>query len=249
MHPTVNIKSALNLVTALLACGAMMPATAGAQSTEKAYSLFTGADISVDTSKGIYPVRDVNGSSWVIVVDGKAQIVSGAVGPINLKITSSKKLTDTLATVTGFKREPSYTFANDPAVKLTQGLSQGADVAAGYHAASNQASAVDPNQISTASASGTGTTVNANVMGQNTAGDVSASASAGLAASLDLQAKQPAAGYDAMTVEFEISSAKPIPEPYLVTMTRFHPGALSLAPSKAWCSPRRLIRSTLSRPR
>ena len=223
MHLTVKIKSALHLIPALVAWGALMPSTAGAQTPKKVYTLFTGNDISVDMAKGLFPVRDVNGSSWVVVINGQEQVVSGAVGPINLKITPSIKLTESSATVSGFKREPSYTFANDPAVKLTKNLSSAASVSASYQAASNQANAVDPLTVTSASASGSGTTVAANVMGQNTAGDISQSAAAGVAASLDLQGKQEAVGYDAMTVEFEIASAKPIPAPYIVTMTRFHP--------------------------
>jgi hypothetical protein len=219
-------KPLMNLAAPLLALAALAsPFTASlrAQGAQKAYTLFEGANISVNLADKIYPVRDVNGSSWVVIVDGQEKVISAAVTPVNLKIVPSLKLTEESATIAGLKREPSYTFANDPTVKLTRGLVNAASVSAGYQAAANQANAVDPSVINTPSASGTSTTVTANIQGQNSAGDAGQAANAGASASIALQGKQEAAGYDAMSVEFDISSEKPIPEPYIVTMTKFHP--------------------------
>ncbi len=213
------------LVSAAVVCIALMPPAAGAQAPQKAYTLFTGANIWVNLDKSIYPVRDVNGSSWVVEIDGQEHVVSAKQGPINLKIVPVQKLTDVSATIAAFKREPAYTFANDPSVKLTRGQSRAAGVSAGYEAASNQAGAIDPSQLNTPGASGTqssGGTASAH--GQSSGAAALANATAGVGASVDFQAKQPeAAGYDAMNVEFNISSEKPLKDAYIVTMTRFHP--------------------------
>jgi len=208
----------------MLVCGAIFSAAAGAQNAPpKAYTLFMGANISVELAKSVYPVRDVNGSSWVVVIDGQEKVVSGKEGPINLKIVPSLKLTEMSATIGGFKKEPSYSFANDPTVRLTRGMNQAAGVNSGYQAASSQANAINPSFIGTASASGTTPTSSSNVVAKNTASDASQSAAAGVQASVELQGKNQESGYDAMSVEFEVSSSKPLQDPYVVTMTRFHP--------------------------
>jgi len=216
-----NIPARL-LFPALALCGAMIPTTAGAQAAPKEYTLFQGANISVDLGKTLYPVRDVNGSAWVVVIDGKETVVSGKDAPVNLKIVPMLKLTEQAANVAGFKREASYTFANDPAVKLTRGMSQAANVNAGYQAAASQASAIDPTMINTAAAGGNHGGNN-NISQVDTSGPA-ANASAGAEASIGLGGKQASdGGFDAMDIEFELSSPKPLEDPYIVTMTRFHP--------------------------
>ena len=220
-NPFISI-TARHLLPAMAICGAIIPATAGAQDSQKTYTLFMGANISVNIDKTIYPVRDVNGSSWVVDMNGEQKVVSGKAGPINLKIVPGLKLTEASATIDHFKRAPAYSFANDPSVRLTRGMSQAADVNAGYQAASSQATAVNPAVIATASAGGAHG-AGADIMAQDSAGDASQSAAAGTEASVALEEKQDVAGYDAMSVEFEISSAKPLENPFVVTMTRFHP--------------------------
>jgi hypothetical protein len=211
------------LFPALALCGAMLPATAGAQAAQREYTLFQGANISVDLGKTLYPVRDVNGSAWVVIVDGKPTVVSGKDAPVNLKIAPMLKLTEQAATVSGFKREGSYTFANDPSVKMTRAFSAAADVNAGYQAAAAQASAVNPLMINTGSAGGKGSAGNNDPLAQDTAGDAAANAAAGADASISYAAKQQEGGHDAMDITFEISSPRPLEDPYIVTMTRFHP--------------------------
>ena len=223
MNTTLKMKSASSLFSAMVGLAALIPGTLNAEGAQKEYTLFEGANISVDLANKVYPLRDVNGSSWVVIVDGQEKVISAAVTPVNLKIVPSRKLTEETATITGLKREPAYTFNNDPTVKMTRGLVNAASISASYQAVANQANAVDPSVINTPSASGTNSTVTANLQGQNSSGDAGQVAASGANASIDLQGKKEAAGYDAMSVEFEIASEKPIPEPYIVTMTKFHP--------------------------
>jgi hypothetical protein len=213
------------LYSAIAMIGAVIPATAGAQAAPRQYTLFEGANISVNLANSLYPVRDVDGADWVVDMGGKDTVVSGKNAPVNLKIVPMLKLTEQAAMIAGFKREASYTFANDPSVKLTRGISQAANVNAGYQAAADQASAVNPTMINTGSAGGGKTSSgNNDPLAQDTAGDIAQNALAGADASIALAAKQDTeGGHDAMDIEFEISSPKPLQDPYLVTMTRFHP--------------------------
>jgi hypothetical protein len=206
-------------------CAAMIPVTAGAQATQKTYTRFLGANIAVNLDKSSYPVRDVSGSAWVVEINGEQKVISAKQGPINLKITPIVKLAEVSATIADFKRAGAYTFANDPSVKLTRGLSQAANVSAGYQAAANQANAINPTIITVGTATGTPSGSGNGGVGAPGQGAAAAeSASSGIQASADLIARAPDdSGFDAMSVEFEVSSTKTLRDPYLVTMTRFHP--------------------------
>jgi hypothetical protein len=214
------------LVTGLLAFGAMVPVVTRAQAPQREYTLFEGANIAVNLDKSVYPVRDVFGASWVVDINGQEKEISAKTGPVDLKITPALKLTEQSATIANFKREPGYSFANDPSVKLTRGMSVAADVNAGYQAAANQAAAASPTSLSASSPTSKGggdseTMVqSANVAGAN----LVASASSGAAAATELAERNATSeGYDAMDIEFEVSSQKPLQDPYLVTMIKFHP--------------------------
>ncbi len=227
MTSSITPRPSFRLLAAALALGALSQGRAGAQEAQKQYTLFEGASIAVNIDNVAYPVRDVNGSSWVIAMNGEEKVVNGAAGPINLKIVPGLRLTEDSATITGYKKEGAYTFANDPAVKLTRGLAQTASIDAGYHAALNQSSAVDPLSLQMPPASGTGNTVTTGVTSQAqvTSTAASASATAGIGATQGLKEGQNDEGFDALKIEFSVESQKPIPAPYIVTTARFHPHA------------------------
>jgi len=224
MNDPIGRTMARHLLCALAISAAMIPATAGAQASKKEYTRFLGANIAVDLDKSAYPVRDVSGSAWVVDINGEPKVISAKQGPINLKITPVVKLTETSATISGFKREGAYSFANDPSVRLTRGLGEAAAVAASYQAAANQANAINPAVINPASSSSNPPSSSTTTSGPSASATAAATAEAGAQASADLLARSPGeSGYDAMSLEFDISSAKPLRDPYLVTMTRFHP--------------------------
>jgi len=214
------------------------PAAAGKSAVDdaKTHTLFMGADVSVGLDKKLYAVRGVSGSSWVIDVNGHTRVVSARSGPIDLKVTPSLKITRTTATVAHLRSGRGYTPNNDPTVRLTQALNQTALTSAEDHAAVNQATAANLGLVSAAA------------MGVNKA--YAADLPAGLKAQAEQQVQNQlaadnqaqgatiaqsdaedsiggraagSAGFDAMDVEFEISSARPLPKPYVITMTRFHP--------------------------
>jgi hypothetical protein len=223
MKLPMKTKLSRMLFPALALCGAVLPATMRAQSAPRTYTLFEGANISVHVDKEVFPVRDVDGADWVVDENGKDTVISGKKGPVNLKIVAALKLTEDTVTISGFKRTAAYTFANDPAVKLTRGISQTADLNAGYQAAASPASAVNPLLFGPAASSGTHAGTNG-ALAQDTSGDAAASASAGVDASdLSAMVQESTGGHDAMDVEFEISSPRPLEDPYIITMTLFHP--------------------------
>ncbi len=207
----------------------------------KTHTLFMGADIAISLDKGLYPVRDVIGSSWVIDISGEERVVSAKQTPLSLKITPSLKLTDISATIAGYTRKQAYSFANDPSVRVTRGLDAAeatsvdlmsiandvqhiADTAsnkalgnAGLFATADSPLATGPLKIEMAAiaeAAGRNTTIF-----QLAADAVALQTQNGNEAGSRLGQT----GLDAMEVEFDVASAKPLPKPYIVTVTLFHP--------------------------
>jgi hypothetical protein len=213
---------------------ALLAPDAGAQDSAKTHTLFMGADISVSLDTDLYPVRNVIGSSWVIDINGVEKVISARQSPPKLKITQDLKLTEVSATLAGFKREAAYSYGNDPSVRLTQGLSQTAAQNADAQAAVNQATAASMAAVS-ASEMGVNKASAANA-GHAPADASQPVQSAITAASQNETAAQAGSGSnlspggtlvasegrDAMDIEFEVSSARPLSGPYVVTMTRFH---------------------------
>ncbi len=227
-----SIPTAARLLSpALLLCGALVCAAADSPPGAKTYTLFEGDNISVGQGQELHPVRDVNGGSWVVAIDGKEVLVSAKEGPINMKVTPLLKLTEVSADFSGMKAERAYTFMNDPTVRLTRGMSQTAQTNAGYAAAVNQATAAQNNAIS-ASQMGVNKTSASGATSQGTNADQTllagpnqlANAAAASAGSdlFPIDTRDTEGDFDALDVSFDISSDKPLVAPYLVTMTRFH---------------------------
>lgn len=237
MHPKSLARVASNkiaarlLCPALLFCGALVSAAADAPSAGKKYTLFEGDNISVGQGAELYPVRDVNGRSWVIAVDGKEVLVSANLGPINMKVTPLLKLTEISASLANMKADRSYTFMNDPAVKLTRGMSQTAQTNAGYAASVNQATAaqnaaIQSSQMSAnrTSALGASSPATNSDQQQLTGANQSFNAAAASAGSdlFPIDTRDTSEDFDALDVSFTIASETPLNVPYIVTMTRFH---------------------------
>ena len=218
------------LLPAMFMGGFAVSAAAEPQDASKPYTLFTGANISVGQGAELHPVRDVNGGSWVVASNGQEILVSGDKGPINMKIIPVQKLTETSASISKLKAERAFTFANDPSVRMTQGMSQSATVDVSQHQVVNQATALS----NTAMAAGQmGASPTSSNQGHVTAGadgtaQVLASAQANLDAtssSADIylkDANSESGDFDAFDVSFEISSERRLNDPYIVVMTRFH---------------------------
>jgi hypothetical protein len=243
-----------------------MPAyTVEEAQSAKTHTLFMGADISINLDKDLYHVKDVWGSNWVIDINGREKEISARQAPLNLKITPSLKLTETSATIVGFKRVQAYSYANDPSVRLTRGLNQSAvmnnDLMAVAQNAQNRVDALNNKEFAQFAASDDQFSANAMMLTAQYAysnshkdggmsashtplpsptaptavqnpfgtGDIMAAALNTAAVSAARQTangnepvgKISTGGLDAMDIEFDIRSGKPLRNPYVVTMTRF----------------------------
>lgn len=256
--------SAKFIAIAIVGCSALVLPEAAAQevkpvvmdsvvvNADRTYTLFEGVNISVALDKSLYPVRDVFGSSWVIGINGEDQVVSAKRAPVNLKIATAMKLTESSATITGLKKEQGYTFENDPSVRLTRSLSQsgldniGAQTAASaaQHVADTMANpaiaayAASDNSLSAAQQVQDATYQNPKVhpTNGNNPNENSVQLTQRLVDQAAVVATNRAAngdevgsrvtttmGYDAMEIDFSISSPRRFQNPYIVTMTEFHP--------------------------
>jgi len=245
-----SAKSSLgrSFLPALALVAGAVPLSAGAQAgkavfidkgtveSAKTHTLFMGADISVGQEKELFAVKDVVGSAWVIQRGGQQKVVSTKGGPLNIRITPALKLTETSATIADLRSVRGYTEANDPEVLRTRSLAQTAVQNADFHAALNQAIAIQNGTIAAAqisakypSAGGPGapgpgqTAPNISKALQSAQQGVN-SAAGGVGSDYSMGGREARSqGYDGVEVEFEISSARPLRSPYVVTMTRFHP--------------------------
>ncbi len=231
----------------------------------KTHTLFMGADIALNLDRDLYHVKDVWGSNWVININGREKEISARQAPLNLKITPTLKLTETSATIVGFKRVAAYSYANDPSVRLTRGLNQSAvmnnDLMAVAQNAQNRVDTLNNKEFAPFAAADDQFSANAMMTTAQYAysnshkdggmsashtplpnptaptainnpygtGDINvgiAATAAAAAANQTLNGNEPVGkiatgGLDAMDVEFDIRSAKPLHNPYVVTMTRF----------------------------
>jgi hypothetical protein len=234
----------------------------------KTHTLFRGTDISVRLDKDTYPVRDVEGSAWVVAINGKDEVISAKRAPVNLKISSTLKLTEVSATVVGFTRTPGYTFNNDPTVIQSRALAQAALTNAMFQGVAQDArnlsdtmgnAALGPAQTFAASdkqfgdaallhtaettpaithspkaiAGSRGPAPNplvpsifdsasGNDLARAEARHAEAVADTKLASSAETTGRTTTLGFDAMDVDFSVSSPRPLGSPYLVTIARFH---------------------------
>ena len=84
------------------------------ETAEKSHTLFMGVDISVEKDKKFHRVRDVSGSSWIINLNGRPEIIPTERKALSVRIEQSVKLTESTATFGNIVAERAYTSGNDP---------------------------------------------------------------------------------------------------------------------------------------
>jgi hypothetical protein len=230
--------------------------------------LFRGTDISVVLDKEAYPVRDVDGSSWVIGINGVDRTISAKRAPVNLKMASGLKITESSARIVGLARTPGYSFANDPVViqsralmkaamtnAMLQGVAQDArDLedtlgnaamggmatfaasdkqfgdAAMMHTAEVAAAMLHPPKMTPGSnvpppnllVPTTFDGLDGNGLGLREATVAARVAEANTVSATEPLGRMTTKGFDAMEVDFSISSVKTLRTPYVVTIAWFH---------------------------
>lgn len=233
--------------------GPAMVAAEPAPAAAKTFVLFMGADIDVQIGKESHRVKNVAGDSFVITVDQKPVEVPMNRGPINMKVTPQLKLSDKTAVVKDLKFERAYTPDNDPNKKWASSQSgSAAQAAIGTNAglmASAQMGAGLAAQRGAALAGPSGTTFGNDGAVAATTTNFNSAVSAGNSdqnsagyATQQLQEELDKQLFDAVRVTCEISSPKPMRDPYMVIITQYRekddpPGAV-----KNWVFARQLDR-------
>jgi hypothetical protein len=208
-------------------------------STPKPYAIFVGTDISVEKDKKLYRIQAVAGDSFVISVDGKADLVPMHGKPHALKLQQDLKLTGATASVSGLTAERAYTPGNDPRMKrqiqgmrVEAALGDGASLAEGqFIAAQNKGyvafnanapvagidTSIKNQEINSAAASAKAAEAQAMVDAQITS-QVSGGANTRQQAEADLALEL----FDAIEVNFHVSSPNPLTDPYVVLIAHYH---------------------------
>jgi hypothetical protein len=195
----------------------------------KTHTLFMGADFSVVQGKDYFLVHDVVGSSFVIAVNGRDREVSMKGPAIPMRIAARLKMTGVSAAVTGLTGERAYTPEHDPVMLFTRNVAHEADMNAQAQLSQSNIGHIYYTELWKEQS-------NHRTFGANPL----ASASMAAIVMADLKHKlemtnvsvnQPEDNladpfghelFDAMEYRFELSSEKPLNNPFVVIVTRFH---------------------------
>ncbi|MBI2511058.1 MAG: hypothetical protein HYV96_03715 [Opitutae bacterium] len=205
--------------------------------------LFTGADIRILYNGKVYPVDDVDGTSLAIKIKDAPK---GLDAPLDYKrkklvVTRVQTVTDRTATVTNFKYEPAYTPANDPARKGSEAI-QTAIAMADNARMTEERVAREPARIKVFRGGTAPVEVDNPLLPQmeqrlqmersTISGPLGIAGQAGKMAE-----EKAAANFDALEVQFELSSPSPIKNAYVVVMADYHPKE-TLKDSQMWVAAR-----------
>ncbi len=225
------------LVTTAAAAAAKPAPPAAPERPDATHTLFMGSDISVEWKGAMYPVQHVQGSSFIIKADGKRVVVPTSNTSLKLKLEDNLKLTPTAATVTNLKADRAYTTANDPTQKLAQMVSLTMSQMAEEDLALRSLRQADTNNgiAQAAAAVADPRDTGAREMAAFTASQAAAAAGnfaqtvdRGFSSFNDVGTHVNRMGtelmqeqFDALRLSFDVSSAQPLGEPYMVVVARF----------------------------
>jgi len=243
-HPTLRVGYlartsllfSLVLLVADMVAADVAPVAAPAE--PKSHFLFMGTDISIEKDKKLYRLQDVFGTSFIISVDGEKTFVPMRGEPHKMKLEQSLKLTTNAASLTGLTAVRAYTPRSDPkmqrqieASRVANAIGDNASLAMGkFVAAQNRTIAVNAdNPVRGAAESA----ANLDALSAQAAKDAFAAerisdaqfnteftnaGSAQIRAEADLALEL----YDAVEVNFEVSSPTELKSPYIVLVVRYH---------------------------
>ncbi|HEY1764222.1 MAG TPA: hypothetical protein VGF85_04810, partial [Opitutaceae bacterium] len=122
--------------------GISASAQADAMNETKSQALFMGSNILIRYKNALYPVVDLNGSYWVIEVNGERREIPTRTEHLEIKVVPAMKLTHTSAAISHLVAERDYTPPNDPSVRLTRDMAEAEKLNFGYQVLNNQAAAL-----------------------------------------------------------------------------------------------------------
>jgi hypothetical protein len=206
-----------------------------AGTAEKTYSLFMGTDISVEFGNAFRRVRDVSRSSWVITVDGQPEFIPTERRALNLRVERSLKLTQKDASIANLRAERAYTVSNDPrqqamrtqvqmsALAMERSTAADAEYRQALEARSATANSIrPPGPEATQAMQDAETRVGEAMMGLQSSADFATSSITGSSLHEQLAAEQEKReNFDALAAEFDLSSDRPLQNPYMVVVAQF----------------------------
>jgi len=204
------------------------------------HTLFMGTDISIQLDKKLWPIKDVNGSNFVVNVNGVLRLVPMRGETHSLNVAQTLKVTAVSANISAFTSARSYTPGHDPRMLRQRAettvnavIGDNASLAMGqFIAGRNQfGAAVDSgptaprgSDISAAALTASGNAAAATaITSQQLAyaqmeSDLTSSNFARQRAEADLAKEL----YDAVEVTFKVSAAHALSKPWVAIVTRFH---------------------------
>lgn len=195
----------------------------------KSHVLFMGTDLAVQRGTNFLRVRDVSGSSFMVKAGEEEVYVPMLMRSANLKIDHALKLAKTTIKLDRLRGDRTYTPANDPRLKAQRR----SGAAAGAAAASDlnnfriaeleiavAASKADPSGPSARTQELERMLDGANEAQAELSSTTADFTSVGVHADR-MQGDLADGNFDAMEVEFEVSSEVPLDNPYLVVISRF----------------------------
>ncbi len=198
-------------------------------SGEKSHTLFMGADVSVELDKVFHRVRDVSRSSWVVNVKGRPEFIPTQQRALNLRVERSLKLTEKNATVANFKGERTYSPGNDPRQRaLVNQVQMSAFVTEQSMSAERDFLRAQNDKVWADMGDGRNPVITPPPDPEGAMQRMTAAQDFALSQMTDPRFHQTIGeeqmklnAFDAIEVEFEVSSAKPLPNPYIVVVAQF----------------------------
>lgn len=216
----------------LQAADAPAPAASPAATEEdKPFTMYMGSDFSIEHNDKLHTVQDVTGTNFVISIKGRETTVPMTAKKIRMNFDQSLKIAPRLAKIEGLVTDRGYTPANDPYRKFAaQAGGAGTSLASLDLANYNQQNAQRAfnniqgeshapgwarqqaqDNLDSANANLSSAMEKNNFSTQYNAGDMAARLSSELSEKL----------FDAVTVDFSISSDVFLDRPYIVIIARY----------------------------
>lgn len=254
MTPIKNTRSHLSWSLILVCCScplyawgneAAVTPPAAVAPAKPTHTLFMGVDLSVQRDGQLLPVRDVQGAYLVAKRKGKEIRVPTTGKSLQMKVNRSLKVSSRSAVLGKLSVDRGYTPANDPFKKFaaSAGMAAGAEAATSLEQGEMFAALQNQDYTSIADARGA---MFADVAGATQAANnatVEYSRAVGAADSQIVSTGSQAStlagdeakmAFDALVVEFDISSPEPLSQPYVVVLAQLRAGEASQAMRYNW---------------
>lgn len=224
-------------------CGGwlLLGSVLGFAADPKEHVLFMGTDLAVQKGDNFLRVQDVSGSSFMVKVGDEPAYVPMQMRAAHVKVEKKLKLTAAQVRVDKLRGDRTYTPANDPGLKFDRQSGAAAGAAAAADVANYQGAIFERAEES-ARANDDENRANALQVERQRFEGLERMANEALASDMGspaqlagrLQGEKLEGNFDAMQVEFEVSSERPINDAYIVIISRFREKGTKPGLSRNW---------------